>query len=213
VLACVAIHTAAGLPHALAERPFPILGIPIDIGLITLCLVAAYNGWFFRTARSIRWMCLLGAFTAFALAMSVADKASQRLTGSYFYQSPKPQIDLRFFIAHSILPLLLAILTIVSYHVVARWLVTHLDLVDNRTRLQRLDSAKRSLGLIAFLIFASGGDFPDFRQFSVHKGDMQDATIIFGPIILAVAIYKLGMYFAARRINQTPAPGTTRPAI
>ena len=68
---------------------------------------------------------------------------------------------------HAVLNLGPAFLTVGLYHLLVRWLVARLGVVDDRSPLQRLDAARRSLGLIAFLIFASGEEL-DHMQ--VHSG-------------------------------------------
>jgi len=104
------------------------------------------------------------------------------------------------------------IIVISAYHLAVQWLLPRLDLADDRSPTQRLWWAKISWGFIAFLIFADTGNL----SFSVkpqpgsqnHAPSIWDTLPILGPIVLAVGIYKLGVYLASRRINRTAKPTT-----
>jgi hypothetical protein len=118
---------------------------------------------------------------------------------------------------HAVLNLGPAFLTVGLYHLLVRWLVARLGVVDDRSPLQRLDAARRSLGLIAFLIFASGEELDHMQVHQDHHSDIREAAITFGPLVLAVGVYKLGVYLAGRRINRTTeaelAEGVTPPPV
>jgi hypothetical protein len=208
-LATVGVYESVGLPRYLAGGDWSVIGFIFATSFIFLCLVVAYHGWFFRTARSIRWLCGLGAFVAFGLLLTATDKAVARFTGLPLIGSPTQPLDPRSAVLRAIFSLLPAILAILFYHLMVGWLLRRLGLVDDRRPSQRLRAAKMSLGLIAFLIFASGNELDLLQTHQNHGPGIRDTAILFAPLVLAVGVYKLGMYFAGRRINRTaPAEKT-----
>jgi fumarate reductase subunit D len=87
-LASFGIYEATGLPRELSRYASSIIGCIFGAGLIGLCLVVAYHGWFFRTARAVRWLCVAGVLVAFGFALTIAEKAAVRWMGAPLVQSP-----------------------------------------------------------------------------------------------------------------------------
>jgi hypothetical protein len=99
----------------------------------------------------------------------------------------------------------MAIIAMLLYRLAVRWFLARLDLDDNRTPLQRLWSIKMSLGLIAFLISGASGNISYHASKShgyQNQGpDFWDTLILFAPLLLAIGIYKFGVYLAKRRLG------------
>ena len=64
----------------LAGHP-SVIQIVFEVGLAGVCLVVAYQGWFCRTPRSVRWLCGLAAFSMLGFLIGWMDKVGVGITG------------------------------------------------------------------------------------------------------------------------------------
>lgn len=200
--------TIIELTHAVRRKPSAgDLIVQVIIGLLMLVLSAwylraAWLGWQHSTARGIRSLSAAVASLAFFVAA--------HLLASSEYPDPQKSFasQWRGALAGAIGPLLIAVI----YLFLSRFLSSRLGLKDERSVVQQRWSVERWLGFPTFL-FGTGGSvllFDAVNRKNGHRQPPEDAAgfiAIFVPIILAVIIYKAGVwYFAPRAPVTSVAP-------
>jgi hypothetical protein len=209
MVAAAGVYCAVELPRDLVGGDWSWIALIVDVGIILLCLTVAYYGWFFRTTRSVRWLCGVSTLVLFSAALEAAEKA-----GFSLVQLPHDRLNLQSAIIHVVLEIMSATVAILFYRLTVDWLLVRLGLADDRSPSQRLWVAKMSIGFIAFLIFTAGGELDLYTRFQNHAPDVLELLIGFAPLILAVGFYKLGVYIATRRIGHLGMiKGSISPAL
>jgi len=161
-------------------------------------LRAAWLGWQHRTARGIRSLAAAVASLAFFVAAHLLASSEYPDPGKSF-ASPW-----RGALARAIGPLLIAMI----YLVLNRFLSSRLGLKDERSVAQQRWSVERWLGVPTFLFWTGGSGllFDVVNRKNGHRHPPEDASdfiAIFTPIILAVVIYKVGVWYFAPRAPAT----------
>ncbi len=180
-----------------------ILGV--IFGLLTLLvsawwLRAAWLGWQHRTARGIRSLSAAVASLAFMFGLHMFGSSEPPTIGKSF-ASPW-----RVALAGAIGPLLI----VATYFFLNRFLSARLGLKDERSVAQQRRSVEQWLGLATFLFWTGGSRFL-FDVMNRKNGhghlpqDVPGFIAIFIPIILAVIIYKAGVWFFAPHAPATSA--------
>ncbi len=175
----------------------------IEAGFVFLCLVVAYHGWLCRSARAVRWICLVTAFVAFFGVVTGVTRMIATMTCVPIDQASGPADP-------AVWGVLAVIGAIVFYRLMIHWLLPRVGLVDDRSAAQRLWSVKVSLGLIGLLIFGSVPRLGfEMRGRSYRRGgpDIWEMVAVLGPAILAILIYRVGVYLARRRIERRVGRG------
>ncbi|HEY1687057.1 MAG TPA: hypothetical protein VGG19_20020 [Tepidisphaeraceae bacterium] len=179
------------------------LEVLLNAVVILLCAGVAYYGWFARSSRSIRWLCGMAAFILYAFLLAAMDKSSMRLTGFSLIHSPA-RPDLKTTAILALLSLIPTIFAILFYYLTKNWLTPRLGLIDDRSPRGRLHTAQVSWGLIALTIFVSAGEVQSrLPDHSLASPPMLELVIGFAPLLIAYAVYKLGIFLTARRIAST----------
>jgi hypothetical protein len=188
-----------------------IFGVIFEGGFGALCLFAAWKAWFDPSARSVRRLCFVGSLILFFCSIGAADAICVKITGLHLAVDVDEPFSIKTEIVRTTITLLLPIVAMIFYRWAMRWLFRQLDLEDDRTAAQRLWSIKLSLGLIAFNVLAASGaiDYSKSRtpQNPIQGPDFWGATSSLATLVLAVAIYEIGMRIARRRLGISTARG------
>lgn len=178
-------------------------GLGFDVGICAACLLVAYQGWFCQTTGSLRRLCFMGALVLMIFGLGATDDAFKVITGHDPHDSPSAVPNSQNAILFEVCEIVSSLGAIASYHVAVRGLLPRLGLVDRRSPSQRIWSAKNSFALVGWITFmdASSMSGPFIQNHPIRNGPgFADTIAIFAPLVLSIAVYRIGMFFAKRRI-------------
>jgi hypothetical protein len=173
----------------LVELVFGSLNMVVGVWL----LWAAWLGWNHRSAAAIKW--LASALCTVIPCVGVVIGGIFRVSGA---RTPRDSS------LHEPLEFLAAPLVVGLYFFVYRFLITRLDLKDERSVQQQRRSVERSLGLATFLFWTCGVNVAIDLVPKVHgtkyvPEEPWGFVAILGPFLLAGIIYKVGVWFLTPR--------------
>jgi hypothetical protein len=187
----------------------------IEMGFGLCCLFVATGAWSAQSARTVRWLFKVAFFEVFWFSFAAVDTLCVRIIGQSFVVRPGEPSSPRDAIVRAGLQMLPLVAAMLLYQVALRWALAGLKLTDERSPIQRLWSVKVLLVIIGLVIVNIGADFSDHvwtrPGYQNHGPVLRDVLTTFGPLLLAVIIYKMGTSIAARRMGVSARGQTTEP--
>jgi hypothetical protein len=191
------------LVRSLSRRDWSPAGLGFDVGICAACLLVAYQGWFCRTTGSLRRLCFMGALVLMISGLDATDDAFKVITGHDPHNSPSALPNSQNAIIFDVCEIVSSLGAIASYHIAVSGLLPRLGLVDRRSPSQRIWSAKNSFALVGWITFmiAISMSGPFIQNHPIRNGPgLADTIAILAPLVLSIAVYRIGMFFAKRRI-------------
>ena len=171
----------------------------LTVALMAGPLYAAFKLYYSEGGASVRWLCGAAACIMLIFSSGTAAKAFGQVVMNSLSELTANRDVLQ--ILQMIIYATPVIAAFGFYALTKSWLMSCFEVADDRLPSQQLLMAKNYFGLFAYLIFTACILPPTPTRSSLD--DRWQGLIDFGPLVIAIVIYKIAIFRVKRRINRS----------